>query len=96
MGLNAFRGAAAAAAAAALACQMAWADVASAESQRIGVIAPLTGGGAPWGVAAAEAAKILAHETNAAGGPEVGGPRRRRRLQRRAAGGNHDLYRRSS
>ena len=46
----------------------AWAD-----TLRIGVIAPLTGGGAPWGMAAAEATKIRAAEINAAGGLDVGG-----------------------
>ena len=46
----------------------AWAD-----TLRIGVIAPLTGGGAPWGMAAAEGTKIRAAEINAAGGLDVGG-----------------------
>lgn len=46
---------------------------AGAETLRIGVIAPLTGGGASWGMAAAEASKILAAEVNAKGGLEVGG-----------------------
>ncbi|VTU45352.1 Leucine-, isoleucine-, valine-, threonine-, and alanine-binding protein precursor (plasmid) [Variovorax sp. SRS16] len=46
---------------------------ANAETLKIGVIAPLTGGGAPWGMAAAEAPKILAAEINAKGGLDVGG-----------------------
>src|SRR5271167_1458754 len=46
---------------------------ASAETLKIGLIAPLTGGGAPWGVAEAEATKILASEINAKGGLDVGG-----------------------
>jgi branched-chain amino acid transport system substrate-binding protein len=45
----------------------------AAQTLKLGVIAPLTGGGAPWGVAAEQAAKILANETNAAGGLDVGG-----------------------
>ena len=49
--------------------------MAGADTLKLGVIAPLTGGGAPWGVAAEQAAKILADETNAAGGLEVGGKR---------------------
>jgi branched-chain amino acid transport system substrate-binding protein len=50
---------------------------AHAQTLKIGVIAPLTGGGAPWGLAAAHAAKIVAAETNARGGLEVGGARYR-------------------
>lgn len=46
---------------------------ARAETLKIGVIAPLTGGGAPWGVAAKEAATILANDINAKGGLDVGG-----------------------
>ena len=46
---------------------------ARAETLKIGVIAPLTGGGAPWGMVAAGAPKILAAEINAQGGLEVGG-----------------------
>ena len=44
-----------------------------AETLKIGVIAPLTGPGAPWGMALAEAAKIAAAESNAEGGLDVGG-----------------------
>jgi branched-chain amino acid transport system substrate-binding protein len=44
-----------------------------ADTLKIGVIAPLTGGGAPWGIAASEGPKILAAEVNAKGGLEVGG-----------------------
>jgi branched-chain amino acid transport system substrate-binding protein len=40
---------------------------------KIGVIAALTGGAAPWGMAAAEGAKIAAAEVNAKGGLDVGG-----------------------
>jgi branched-chain amino acid transport system substrate-binding protein len=46
---------------------------ASAETLKIGVIAPLTGGGAPWGMAAAEGPRILAAEINSRGGFDVGG-----------------------
>jgi branched-chain amino acid transport system substrate-binding protein len=45
----------------------------SAETLKIGLIAPLTGGGAPWGIAEQQATKILASEINATGGLEVGG-----------------------
>jgi branched-chain amino acid transport system substrate-binding protein len=53
--------------------------IASAHAQvlKFGVIAPLTGGGAPWGLAAAEAPRILAAEINAKGGLEVGGKKYR-------------------
>jgi branched-chain amino acid transport system substrate-binding protein len=44
-----------------------------AQTLKLGVIAPLTGAGAPWGVAAAEAAKIIAADFNQKGGLEVGG-----------------------
>jgi branched-chain amino acid transport system substrate-binding protein len=44
----------------------------AAETLKIGVIAPLTGGGAPWGMAASESVKIAAAEANAAGGIKVG------------------------
>jgi branched-chain amino acid transport system substrate-binding protein len=46
---------------------------ASAETLKIGVIAPLTGGGASWGMAAAQGTKILADDINAKGGLDVGG-----------------------
>jgi branched-chain amino acid transport system substrate-binding protein len=46
---------------------------ASAETLKIGVIAPLTGPGAPWGMAMAEGAKILASSYNAEGGLDVAG-----------------------
>ncbi|WP_158592318.1 ABC transporter substrate-binding protein [Noviherbaspirillum sedimenti] len=46
---------------------------ASAETLKIGVIAALTGGAAPWGMAAAEGAKIAAAAANAKGGLDVGG-----------------------
>ncbi|MCC6196640.1 MAG: ABC transporter substrate-binding protein [Burkholderiales bacterium] len=44
-----------------------------AENLKIGIIGPMTGGGAAWGLAAAEASKILADEVNAKGGLAVGG-----------------------
>lgn len=47
--------------------------VANAQTVKIGVIAALTGGGAPWGMAAAEGTKIAAAEINAKGGLDVGG-----------------------
>jgi branched-chain amino acid transport system substrate-binding protein len=46
---------------------------ASAETLKIGVIAPLTGPAAAWGQATAGGPKILASEINAKGGLEVGG-----------------------
>ena len=46
---------------------------ASAETLKIGVIAALTGPGAPWGMAAQHGPRILASEINAKGGLEVGG-----------------------
>ncbi|RJG03301.1 ABC transporter substrate-binding protein [Noviherbaspirillum sedimenti] len=46
---------------------------ASAETLKIGVIASLTGPGAPWGLATQYGAKILASEVNAKGGLDVGG-----------------------
>ena len=46
---------------------------ARAEALKIGVIAPLTGGGAAWGLATKEGPKILADEINAKGGLDVGG-----------------------
>jgi branched-chain amino acid transport system substrate-binding protein len=45
---------------------------ASAQTLKIGVIGPLTGGGAPWGNAAAEAARFAAADANANGGLTVG------------------------
>ena len=56
------------AAAAALLC-----TAASAQTLKIGVIAPLTGPAAPWGLAMAEGAKILAEDYNLQGGIDVGG-----------------------
>ena len=44
-----------------------------AQTLKIGVIAPLTGPGAPWGLAAKYAAEIAADEVNAKGGLNVGG-----------------------
>lgn len=44
-----------------------------AETLKIGVIAPLTGGAAAWGKAAEGAARIVAEDYNAQGGLEVGG-----------------------
>ncbi len=45
----------------------------AAQQLKIGVIAPLTGPGAPWGLAGKLAGEILAAEINAKGGLEVGG-----------------------
>jgi branched-chain amino acid transport system substrate-binding protein len=56
-----------------VALQLAAPVSAHAETLRIGVISPLTGPGAPWGLAVAEGPKILAAEVNAKGGLEVGG-----------------------
>lgn len=47
--------------------------VVNAETLKIGVIAALTGGGAPWGTAAAQGPKILASEINSKGGLDVNG-----------------------
>jgi branched-chain amino acid transport system substrate-binding protein len=58
-----------------LACFVGAAASANAQTLKIGVIAPLTGGGAPWGLAAAEAPKVLAAGINAKGGLDVGGKR---------------------
>ena len=46
---------------------------ATAQTLKIGVVAPLTGGGAPWGLATQYGTKIVAEEINAKGGLEVGG-----------------------
>jgi branched-chain amino acid transport system substrate-binding protein len=46
---------------------------AMAETLKFGVVAPLTGGGAPWGIAGDQAARIAAADINAKGGLEVGG-----------------------
>ncbi len=50
---------------------------AKAETLKIGLIAPMTGGGAPWGSAMQQAATIAATEANAAGGLDVGGKKYR-------------------
>jgi branched-chain amino acid transport system substrate-binding protein len=44
-----------------------------AQTLKIGVIAPLTGGGAPWGKASQAGVQIAADEVNARGGLDVGG-----------------------
>ncbi|OYD73722.1 UNVERIFIED_ORG: amino acid/amide ABC transporter substrate-binding protein (HAAT family) [Burkholderia sp. CF145] len=49
----------------------------AADTLKIGIIGPLTGGGAAWGQAAVVAGHTLAEETNAAGGLLVGGKRYR-------------------
>jgi branched-chain amino acid transport system substrate-binding protein len=46
---------------------------ANAETLKLGVIAPLTGGGAAWGIACQQATKITADDINAKGGLDVGG-----------------------
>jgi branched-chain amino acid transport system substrate-binding protein len=45
---------------------------AGAQTLKIGVIAPMTGPAAPWGLAMAEGAKILAADYNAQGGLKIG------------------------
>ena len=50
----------------------AWSQ-AGAETLKFGVVAPLTGGGAPWGIAGDQAARIAAADINAKGGLDVGG-----------------------
>jgi branched-chain amino acid transport system substrate-binding protein len=44
-----------------------------ADDLKIGIIAPMSGPGAPWGVAMATGGKILAEQFNAQGGLDVGG-----------------------
>jgi branched-chain amino acid transport system substrate-binding protein len=44
-----------------------------AEALKVGVVAPLTSGGAPWGIAAAEAMRMAAEDYNSTGGMKVGG-----------------------
>lgn len=46
---------------------------AGADTVKVGVITPLTGAGAPWGMATREAGEILAERINEAGGLDVGG-----------------------
>lgn len=46
---------------------------AQAQTVKIGLIAPMTGAGAAWGIALAEGGKIRAAEINARGGMDVGG-----------------------
>ncbi len=48
-------------------------SAASAQTLKIGIIAPLTGPAAPWGLAMSEGAKILAKDYNAKGGLPIGG-----------------------
>ena len=48
---------------------------AQAQTVKIGVIAPLTGPGAPWGIAMAQAARIAAADANARGGVNLSGTR---------------------
>ena len=56
-----------------LGLSVASASGAMAETLKFGVVAPLTGGGAPWGIAGDQAARIAAADINAKGGLEVGG-----------------------
>ncbi len=46
---------------------------AGAQTIKIGLIGPMTGGGAPWGLAGAQASKTAADEVNATGGLQVAG-----------------------
>ncbi|MCO5072198.1 MAG: ABC transporter substrate-binding protein [Rhizobiaceae bacterium] len=48
------------------------ASLVHAETLKVGVIAPLTGGGAPWGMAAKGGVEIAAKELNEKGGLKVG------------------------
>lgn len=57
----------------ALALSLSLCSVSWAETIKIGIITPLTGGGAPWGMATSKAAEILAKRINAGGGLEVAG-----------------------
>ena len=50
-----------------------FAGAVQAQTLKIGLIGPMTGGGAPWGYAARGAMQTLASEVNARGGLEVGG-----------------------
>jgi branched-chain amino acid transport system substrate-binding protein len=56
-----------------LCCGFCGVAVADLPKIKIGIIAPLTGPGAPWGQSAAGGVKIIAAQTNAAGGLDVGG-----------------------
>jgi branched-chain amino acid transport system substrate-binding protein len=47
--------------------------MAKTETLKIGVIAPLSGPGAPWGIAIQRGVEIAAQEINAAGGIKAGG-----------------------
>jgi branched-chain amino acid transport system substrate-binding protein len=49
------------------------AEAASTETLKLGVIAPLSGPGAPWGIALLRGVEIAAEEINAAGGIKAGG-----------------------
>lgn len=50
-----------------------FAEAASTETLKIGVIAPMSGPGAPWGIALFRGVEIAAEEINAAGGIKAGG-----------------------
>lgn len=52
-----------------------FASALSAETIKVGVIAPLTGGGAPWGLAAKVGTELAAKDFNDDGGLEIGGTR---------------------
>lgn len=58
---------------AALGVSVALVGAAGAETLKVGLIAPLTGPGAPWGMAGKLAGEILAGKINAAGGLDVDG-----------------------
>lgn len=49
------------------------AEAASTETLKLGVIAPMSGPGAPWGIALLRGVEIAAEEINAAGGIKAGG-----------------------
>lgn len=55
-----------------LACLLAGTIAAQAETLKVGVLGPLSGGGAGWGIAMRGGAELAAEEINAAGGLKVG------------------------
>jgi branched-chain amino acid transport system substrate-binding protein len=56
-----------------LAMALGIAPASHAQTLKIGIVGPMTGPAAPWGIALAEGAKILAARYNAEGGLDVGG-----------------------
>ena len=57
---------------AALLCATTWTAAAANETLKIGVIGPMSGPAAQWGVELARGAEMKADEINAAGGLKIG------------------------